>query len=338
MPETVMKKFLNSPDTMVAEFLAGMQVAHGDLLRYDPDGRIVARVDAPVSGKVGVIAGGGTGHEPLHGGFVGQGMLDAAVPGPIFTSPTPDQIVAATRAADGGAGVLHIIKNYSGDIMNFRLAKEDAEDEGIAVEAVVVNDDVAVEDSTHTAGRRGVAGTLFVEKLAGAAADRGDSLADVAAIARRVNERTASFGVGLTSCTPPAAGSPIIDLGPGEIEIGIGMHGEPGRRRGEMASADEIARLLVEAVLDELALEPDSRLLVLTNGMGGTPLSELYLLHNAISGVLAERRLATHRSLVGSYVTSLEMAGASLSVLALDDELLALWDAPVVTPGLRWGA
>lgn len=333
-----MKKFLNDPETMVAESLHGMQLAHPGLVRYDADARIVVRSDGAVAGKVGVISGGGSGHEPLHAGFVGRGMLDAAVPGPVFTAPTPDQIVAATRAADGGAGVLHIIKNYSGDIMNFRLAKEDAEDEGIAVEAVVVDDDVAVEDSTHTAGRRGVAGTLLVEKIAGAAAERGDALAAVSALARRVNERVGSFGVGLTSCTPAASGEPIIDLPPGEIEIGIGMHGEPGRRRGSMMSAHEISEVLVEAVIADLAPPPGSRLLTFTNGMGGTPLSELYLLHGEMVQQLRSRGLETERSLVGSYVTSLEMAGASLSVLVLDDELLELWDAPVVTSGLRWGA
>jgi dihydroxyacetone kinase-like protein len=338
MAVSAMKKIINSPEMMVPESLVGMELAHPDLVRYDAEARIVVRADGPAQGKVGVISGGGSGHDPLHAGFVGRGMLDAAVPGPVFTAPTPDQIVAATRAADGGAGVLHIIKNYTGDIMNFRLGREDAEDEGIAIEAVVVDDDVAVEDSTHTAGRRGVAGTVFVEKIAGAAAQRGDALAEVATIARRVNERTGSFGVGLTSCTPPSAGAPIIDLPPGEIEIGIGMHGEPGRRRGPLVPAKEIAGLLAAPVLEDLKPADGSRLLVLTNGMGSTPLSELYILHGELVALLRERGLVPHRSLVGSYVTSLEMAGASLSVLVLDDELLELWDAPVVTPGLRWGA
>lgn len=337
MATSEVRRFLNEPADMVPELLAGMEAAHPDLLRYDREGRVMVRADAPRQGKVGIVAGGGSGHEPLHAGYIGLGMLDAAVPGPIFTSPTPDQILAATKAVDGGTGVLHIIKNYSGDVMNFRLAREDADDEGIRVESVLVNDDVAVEDSTHTAGRRGVAGTVFVEKIAGAAAERGDDLAGVAAVAGRVNERTRSFGVGLSSCTPPEADGPLIDLGPGEMEVGIGMHGEPGRRRVPVEPADAIVDILVEAVIADLKPESGTRAVVLTNGMGGTPLAELYVLHRAVDKGLREAGVEPVRVLVGNYVTSLEMAGASLTVMAADDELLELWDSPVNTAGLRWG-
>jgi dihydroxyacetone kinase-like protein len=336
MTTTPGRRFLNDPAAMVAEALAGLEAAHPDLVRYDRERQIVVRADGAKPGRVGVVAGGGTGHEPLHAGYVGVGMLGAAVPGPIFTSPTPDQILAATRAVDGGAGVLHIIKNYSGDVMNFRLAREDAADEGIQIESVLVDDDVAVEDSTHTAGRRGVAGTVFVEKVAGAAAERGEDLATVAGLARRVDERTRSFGVGLSSCTPPESEEPLIDLAAGEMEVGIGMHGEPGRRREPVAPAAEIVATMVGAVLEDLRPEPGTRALVLTNGMGGTPLAELYLLHGAIDRALREAGVEPVRALVGNYLTSLEMAGASVTVMALDDELLELWDAPVNTPGLRW--
>lgn len=330
------RRFLNDPAALISEALVGLQAAHPDLIRYDSEQRIVVRADGAKEGRVGVIAGGGTGHEPLHAGYVGVGMLGAAVPGPIFTSPTPDQILAATRAVDGGAGVLHIIKNYSGDVMNFRLAREDGAEEGIAIESVLVADDVAVEDSTHTAGRRGVGGTVFVEKVAGAAAERGDDLATVAALATRVGERTRSFGVGLSSCTPPESDQPLIDLAAGEMEVGIGMHGEPGRRREPVAAAAEIVEVMVGAVLEDLKPVEGTRALILTNGMGGTPLAELYLLHGAFDRALREAGVEPARALVGNYVTSLEMAGASLTVMALDDELLELWDAPVNTPGLRW--
>jgi dihydroxyacetone kinase-like protein len=295
-------------------------------------------VDAPRQGKVGLVSGGGSGHEPMHGGFVGRGMLDAACPGEVFTSPVPDQIFAATKAVDGGAGVVHIVKNYTGDVMNFKLAAEEAADEDVQVESVLIDDDVAVQDSLYTAGRRGVGATVLAEKLAGAAAERGDSLDAVAAVARRVNERARSFGIALSSCTPPAAGKPIFDLPAGEMEVGIGIHGEPGRRRAPLGTASEIAELMVEAVVSDLKPGRGARVLAFVNGMGGTPLLELYLLYGEVERALRERGLVPVRRLVGSYITSLEMAGASLTLLELDDELTALWDAPVHTPALRWGA
>ena len=333
-----MKKFLNDPADVVKESLVGLAAAHGDLVRYDADAQILVRADAPVSGKVALISGGGSGHEPLHGGFVGPGMLDAACPGEVFTSPVPEQMLAATKAVDGGAGVVHIVKNYTGDVMNFKLAAEDAADEGINVESVLVDDDVAVQDSLYTAGRRGVGATVLLEKIAGAAAERGDDVAAVAGVARTVNEKARSFGIALSSCTPPAAGKPIFDLPDGEIEIGIGIHGEPGRRREPVRPAREIADLMVEAVVSDLSPESGSKALVFTNGMGGTPLLELYLLHGEIERALRAAGVEPVRRLVGSYITSLEMAGASLTLLTLDDELTSLWDAPVHTPALRWGA
>jgi dihydroxyacetone kinase-like protein len=332
-----MKKLLNDPADIVRESLAGLAAAHGDLLRYDADAQIVVRADAPVQGKVALISGGGSGHEPLHGGFVGKGMLDAACPGEVFTSPVPDQVTAATKAVDGGAGVVHIVKNYTGDVMNFKLAAEDAADEGIDVESVLIDDDVAVQDSLYTAGRRGVGATVLAEKIAGAAAERGDDVASVAGVARRVNERSRSFGIALSSCTPPSAGKPIFDLAEGEMEVGIGIHGEPGRRREPLAPAHEVARLLVEAVVSDLKADSGTKVLPFVNGMGGTPEIELYLLYGEIDRQLRDVGLEPVRNLVGSYITSLEMAGASLTLLALDDDLIELWDAPVHTPALRWG-
>jgi dihydroxyacetone kinase-like protein len=334
---TPMRKFLNDPADVVAESLAGLAAAHPRLLRYDPVERILVRSGAPRAGKVALISGGGSGHEPLHGGFVGTGMLDAACPGEVFTSPVPDQMLAATKAVDGGAGVVHIVKNYTGDVMNFKLAAEDAADEGIDVESVLVDDDVAVQDSLYTAGRRGVGATVLLEKIAGAAAEQGADLATVAGIARRVNERSRSFGIALSSCTPPASGKPIFDLPDGEIEVGIGIHGEPGRRREPIKPAREIAADMVEAVISDLSPAAGARVLVFVNGMGGTPDLELYLLYGEIDRLLREGGLEPARNLVGSYITSLEMAGASLTVLELDEELEALWDAPVDTPALRWG-
>ncbi|GGM58439.1 dihydroxyacetone kinase subunit DhaK [Dactylosporangium sucinum] len=332
-----MKKFLNDPADVVREALAGVAAAHPEL-RVDLDQQFVVRADAPRAGKVGLVSGGGSGHEPLHGGFVGPGMLDAACPGEVFTSPVPDQIIAATKAVDGGAGVVHIVKNYTGDVMNFELAAELADDEGIRVETVLVDDDVAVEDSTWTAGRRGTGATLLVEKIAGALAEEGAPLADVAAVGRRVNERSASFAVALTACTTPAAGKPGFDLPADEIEVGVGIHGEPGRSRQQLRPAKEIAALVVEAILTAKPIPSGEPAIVLVNGLGATPLIELYLMFGEISRLLDEAGVGVARSLVGNYVTSLDMAGLSLTVCRVDDELLRLWDAPVRTPGLRWGA
>jgi dihydroxyacetone kinase-like protein len=334
---TALKKFVNEPADVVRESLAGLGAAHPDLVRIDFENQVVLRKNAPVAGKVGLVSGGGSGHEPLHGGFVGGGMLDAACPGEVFTSPVPDQMLAATKAVDGGAGVLHVVKNYTGDVMNFKLAAELAEDEGVQVESVLTNDDVAVEDSLYTAGRRGVGVTVLVEKIAGAKAESGASLAEVASVARRVNERGRSFGVALTSCVTPAAGSPTFDIGADEMEFGVGIHGEPGRRREKVRPAADVVAEMAEAILGDLDPAPGTPLLAFVNGLGGTPLIELYLVYNELTKQLAERGLEASRSLVGNYITSLEMAGVSITLLALDDELTALWDAPVHTPALRWG-
>src|SRR3954452_15365360 len=299
---TPMKKVLNDPANVVKESLAGLAAAHGDLVRYDADAQILVRAN-PAADKVGLISGGGWGHEPMHGGFVGPGMLDAACPGEVFTSPVPEQMLAATKAVDSGKGVVHIVKNYTGDVMNFKLAAEDAEDEGIQVEAVLIDDDVAVQDSLYTAGRRGVGATVLAEKIAGAAAERGDDLAKVAGCARQVNDRARSFGVALSSCTPPAAGKPIFDLPEGEMEVGIGIHGEPGRRREPLASAREIADTLVEAVVSDLKPEEGAEVLPFVTGLGGTPLLELYLLYGEIERGLRAAGLEPVRSLVGPYIT-----------------------------------
>src|SRR5450631_3247041 len=332
-----MRKIINEPDQVVKESLAGLAASVPDVLRYDVANQILVRADAPVKGKVALISGGGSGHEPLHGGFVGVGMLDAACPGEVFTSPVPDQMLAATKAVDGGAGVIHIVKNYTGDVLNFKMAADEAADEGIKVEAIVIDDDVAVQDSLYTAGRRGVGATVLAEKIAGAAAERGDDLAAVAGLVRHVNERARSFGIALSSCTPPASGKPIFDLPEGEMEVGIGIHGEPGRRRAPLGTASEIAELMVEAVISDLKPASGANLLVFLNGMGGTPQIELYLMFAEVEARLSKAGYKTTRSLVGSYITSLEMAGASLTVLELSDATTALWDAPVNTPALRWG-
>jgi phosphoenolpyruvate---glycerone phosphotransferase subunit DhaK len=332
------KKLINDPADVVAEALRGIEAAHPDLA-VDHEQRIVHRADAPVRGKVGLISGGGSGHEPLHGGFVGPGMLDAACAGEVFTSPVPDQVVAATRVADGGAGVLHIVKNYTGDVMNFEMAAElVTADTGVEIASVVVDDDVAVQDSLYTAGRRGVGTTVLLEKIAGAAADEGRDLAAVAEIARRVNGAGRSMGMALTSCTVPAAGQPTFDLPDGEMEIGIGIHGEPGRKRVPLAPAREVAQMLVEPILSDLDFTGGDGVLAFVNGMGGTPLLELYLMYNEVAQILVKSGVTVVRSLVGPYITSLEMAGCSVTLLKLDDELVRLWDAPVSTPGLRWGA
>ncbi len=284
-----------------------------------------------------MISGGGSGHEPMHGGFVGRGMLDAACPGAVFTSPVPDQMLAATQAVNGGAGVLHIVKNYTGDIMNFELAAELAKAEGIDVEAVVIADDVAVKDSLYTAGRRGVGGTVLAEKIVGAAAEEGADLATVKALCERVQANVRSMGMALTSCTVPAAGKPTFDIGDDEMEIGIGIHGEPGRERRKLATADEITEMLATPIIDDLPFQSGDRVLAFVNGMGGTPLLELYVIYRKLAEILDGRGVQIARSLVGSYITSLEMAGCSITLLKLDDEFIRLWDAPVHTPALRWG-
>jgi dihydroxyacetone kinase-like protein len=333
-----MKKLINDPKSVVTESVQGFGQAHADLVTINEDPTYITRKDAPVSGKVGLVSGGGSGHEPLHAGYVGLGMLDAAVPGAVFTSPTPDQILPATLAVNSGAGVVHIVKNYTGDVLNFETAAELAEAEGVSVRTVLVNDDVAVEDSLYTAGRRGVGGTVLVEKIAGAAAERGDDLDAVAAIGERVNANVRTMGVALSACTVPHAGSPSFDLADDEIEIGIGIHGEPGRHRIPLENADGITDRLLEPVLADLKIGSGDKVLLFVNGMGGTPLSELYIVYRRAAQVLADKGATVERSLVGNYITALEMQGCSISVLRLDDELTGLWDAPVHTAALRWGA
>lgn len=332
-----MKKLINDPKRVVDEAIAGVALAHPDLLRISLDPMFIVRKDAPRPGKVGIVSGGGSGHEPLHGGFVGLGMLDAAVPGPMFTSPTPDPILAATQAVDGGAGVLHIVKNYTGDVLNFETAADLAEAEGITVRTVVINDDVAVKDSLYTAGRRGVAGTVLVEKIAGAAAERGDDLEAVVAIAEKVNGQVRSMGVAIAPCTVPHAGEPSFTLADDEIEIGVGIHGEPGRERIKLEPVDRVVDRLLEPILADIPFASGDSVLLFVNGMGGTPLVELYIAFRRAAEVLTEKGITVTRSLVGSYVTSLEMQGLSITVLKLDDQLTELWDAPVETVALRWG-
>ena len=327
-----MKKLINAIDTVLAESLDGFASAHGDLVMLGDERKFVRR-RALNPQKVALVSGGGSGHEPLHAGFVGRGMLDAACPGQVFTSPTPDQIVEAAAAVGGNAGVLFIVKNYAGDRMNFEMAAELYEGKAMSV---VTNDDVAVEKSTHSEGRRGVAGTLVVEKIVGAAAEKGMDLKLCAELAADVNARTRSIGVALTSCTVPAAGTPTFTLGEDEIEMGVGIHGEPGRKRMKLGSADEVAEQMVGAILGDYEGGASGHALLLVNGFGGTPSIELYLMYNAARRILEKRGVSVARSLVGSYVTSLEMAGCSISLTMLDDNLTALWDGPVHTASLRW--
>jgi phosphoenolpyruvate---glycerone phosphotransferase subunit DhaK len=322
---------------VVDEALEGLAAAHPDLLTVHRDPIFVTRADAPVAGKVALVSGGGSGHEPLHVGYVGAGMLDAAVPGAVFTSPTPDQILDATKAVDGGAGVLHIVKNYTGDVLNFEMAAELAAADGLEVSAVVVDDDVAVQDSTWTAGRRGVGGTVLLEKIAGAAAARGDDLAAVTAVATRVNANVRSMGMALRACTVPHSGEPSFKLAEDEMEIGIGIHGEPGRETRKLAPADEIVEILLSTIVADLPFASGDRTLLFVNGMGGTPEVELYLAYNSARKYLAAKGIEVERSLVGNYITALEMQGMSITLLRLDDEFIELWDAPVHTVALRRG-
>jgi dihydroxyacetone kinase-like protein len=332
-----MKKLINKVEDVVKDALAGMAAAHADLLRVDLQSQIVVRKNAPVQGKVGVLSGGGSGHEPLHGGYVGIGMLDAACPGAIFTSPVPDQMLAATHAVNGQAGVLHIVKNYTGDVLNFEMAAELAEADGIKIESVVTNDDVAVQDSLYTAGRRGVGVTVLLEKIVGGLAETGAPLEQVAALARKVNSQGRSMGMALTACTVPAAGNPTFELSEDEMEIGIGIHGEPGRRRLKLTSAANITEMLATPIIQDLELKAGEQVLAFVNGMGGTPLIELYIVYDALNRILTGRSIKIVRNLIGNYITSLEMAGCSITLLRLDDEMIRYWDAPVYTPALRWG-
>ena len=356
-----MKKLINNPDDVVRESLQGMALAHPDLIKVHFDPYCIYRADAPVQGKVAVISGGGSGHEPMHGGFVGLGMLDAACPGEVFTSPTPDQMLEAAKMVSGGAGILNIVKNYSGDVMNFEMAAELAYSEGIQVLNILIDDDVAVKDSLYTQGRRGVGTTVLAEKICGAAAQQGYDLKQLAELCRKVNLNGRSMGMALTSCTVPAKGSPTFSLGDDEIEVGIGIHGEPGRQRMSLKSADEITEMLATSIIEdsaysrtvrewdaekgewvevELTNPPFQRgdsVLAFVNSMGGTPLSELYIIYRKLTEVCEKNGLQIVRNLVGPYITSLDMQGCSITLLKLDDELIQLWDAPVKTPSLRWG-
>ena len=329
-----MKKIMNRVDDFLSESLAGFATAHSDVVTLNSEPVFVRRRQL-TPGKVALISGGGSGHEPLHAGFVGYGMLDAACPGQVFTSPTPDQMIAAAQAADTGAGVLFVVKNYSGDVMNFEMAAEMCETHNAMV---LVNDDVAVENSSHTTGRRGVAGTVIVEKVVGSLAETGADLEQCKALANRVIGRTASMGVAFTSCIVPAAGTATFRVGDDEMEVGVGIHGEPGRRRAHLGSADAICGELLETIVEDLAPEKGAELLVLVNGLGGTPLGELYLLFNSARQWLEGKGFRIARSLIGNVTTSLEMAGASLTLCVLDDEIKRHWDSPVHTPALRWGA
>lgn len=332
-----MKKLINAPDDVVAESLRGLAAAQPGL-RVDVERRIVTRASGPVPGKVALVSGGGSGHEPLHTGLVGLGCLDAACPGEVFTSPVPDQIAAAATAAHGGAGVLLIVKNYTGDVLNFRMAAELLEDEGVAVETVLVDDDVAVEDSSFTAGRRGTGATLLVERLAGALAEQGAPLAEVAALAREVDERSRSFAIALTAVTSPATGRPGYDLPDDEIEVGVGIHGEPGTRRAPIAPARDLVRTAVDAILTDRPVPSGTRVLALLSGLGGTPLLELNLAYGEVAAALGEHGVTVARALVGNYVTSLDAAGFSLTLCPVEEPHISLWDAPLDTPALRWKA
>ncbi len=332
-----MKKLINSPENVVVEALQGMALAHADLIKVEYNPNFIYRADAPVKNKVAVISGGGSGHEPMHGGFVGRGMLDAACPGAVFTSPTPDQMLAATKKVDSGKGTLHIVKNYTGDVMNFELAADMARGEGLKVEAVVIDDDVAVKDSTWTAGRRGVGATILAEKICGAAAEAGQSLEQVRDLCKKVNAEGRSMGMALTSCTVPHVGKPTFSLPDNEMEVGVGIHGEPGRTRMKLKSADEIVELLMEPIISDIPYKTGDEVLMFVNGLGGTPLIELYIVYRKAAELARKAGLKVTRSLVGSYITSLEMAGTSITLLKLDGELARLWDAPVHTPALRSG-
>tara|TARA_B100000959_G_scaffold287577_1_gene374400 strand:+ start:7219 stop:8211 length:993 start_codon:yes stop_codon:yes gene_type:complete len=328
-----MKKFLNRIDHILNESLLGFSATHDEIVSYNPEPRFIFRKEGATKGKVSLISGGGSGHEPLHAGFVGKGMLDAACPGEVFTSPTPDQMEEAAKKVDGDAGILFIVKNYSGDVMNFEIAAEMLEQTN---QTILINDDVAVEDSSFTTGRRGVAGTLVVEKVVGAAAEAGLDLNACQLLGTNVNAQTRTMGVALSSCTVPAVGKPTLEIEENEMEMGVGIHGEPGRKRVALAVADNIAQEMTEAILEELKITHGTDVLLFINGFGGTPLMELYLMYNSVAKILANQGITVLRSLVGNYVTSLEMSGCSITVTVLDEEILKYWDAPVLTSALRW--
>lgn len=326
-----MKKIINDPNQVVQDMLGGMIAAHSNRLKQIPGTNVIARSNAPVQGKVGLVSGGGSGHEPSHAGFVGEGMLDAAVAGEVFTSPTPDQVFEAIKAVDSGKGVLLIIKNYTGDVMNFEMAAEMAEAEGIKVAKVVVNDDVAVENSTYTTGRRGIAGTVFVHKIAGAMAERGASLEEVEKVANHVIQNVRSMGMALTACIIPAVGKPGFHLDEEEMEVGMGIHGEPGIAKEEIKSADEVVEILMNKILADLQLQANDQVTVMVNGLGATPMMELYIANKKVHEILKEKNVKVYETFVGEFMTSLEMTGFSISILKLDGELMELLDAKADT-------
>jgi phosphoenolpyruvate---glycerone phosphotransferase subunit DhaK len=332
-----MKKLINTSENVVVDALHGFAVAHADLVKVSFSPNFIYRADAPVKNKVAVISGGGSGHEPMHGGFVGKGMLDAACPGAVFTSPTPDQMLGAIKAVDSGKGTLLIVKNYTGDVMNFDLAADMARADGLQVESVVIDDDVAVKDSTWTAGRRGVGATILAEKICGAAAEAGQSLSEVGNLCKKVNAQSRSMGMALTSCTVPHVGKPTFSLPEDEMEVGVGIHGEPGRTRMKIKPADDIVELLMEPIISDLPYKSGDEVLMFVNGLGGTPLIELYIVYRKAEEIARKAGLKVKRNFIGSYITSLEMAGTSITLLKLDDQLTKLWDAPVHTPALRSG-
>jgi dihydroxyacetone kinase-like protein len=330
-----MKKIINNPDLVVDDMLKGMVAAHPEYIRKLEDADVLVRINSPIDGKVALVSGGGSGHEPAHGGYVGKGMLDAAVAGSVFTSPTPDQVYEAIKAVDSGKGVLLVIKNYTGDVMNFEMAKDMADMDGINVSTVVVNDDVAVENSTYTAGRRGVAGTVLIHKIAGAKAETGASLEEVTRIAEKVISNVRSMGMAISSCTVPAAGKPNFTLGENEMEIGMGIHGEPGTHREEIKTADEITEHLMSKILGDMQLSSGEEVAVMVNGLSSTPLMELYIVNKKVNEMLEEKGIKIHKTFVGEFMTSLEMAGFSISLLKLDSELKELLDAPADTPAFK---
>lgn len=332
-----MKKIINKPEDVVKESVEGLGLAWSEIVKVNYEPMFVYRADAPVNNKVAIISGGGSGHEPMHAGFVGYGMLDAACPGEVFTSPTPDQMYEAAKKVHGGAGILFIVKNYSGDVMNFEMAADMLKAEGIDVENVIIDDDVAVKDSLYTQGRRGVGTTVLAEKICGAAAEKGYDLKKLAELCKKVNGWGRSMGMALSPCTVPAAGKPTFELAEDEMEIGIGIHGEPGRERMKIKSADEITEMLAEAIIEDLPFKEGDEVLAFVNSMGGTPEIELYIVYRKLYKILESKGIKIARKLVGRYITSLEMQGVSITLLKLDDELKELWDAPVKTPALRWG-
>lgn len=330
-----MKKIINDRENVVEEMLQGIVVAHPDYVKRVEGFNVLVRKNSPIKDKVGLVSGGGSGHEPSHGGYVGTGMLDGAVAGEVFTSPTPDQVYEAIKAVDGGAGVLLVIKNYTGDIMNFEMAAEMASADDIVVESVVVDDDVAVENSTYTTGRRGIAGTVFIHKIAGAAAEKGLELKEVKRVAEKVIKNVRTMGMSLTPCIVPAAGKPSFEIGEDEMEVGLGIHGEPGTHKEKIQSADEITDHLLEKILNDIEINENEEVVVMINGLGGTPLMELYIVNREVHKKLSEKGIKVYKTLVGNFMTSLEMAGASISVLKLDDEIKEFLDASADTPAFK---